>query len=1119
MKRTYRIFTRSASKARFGVLLLVCFLAAGPLSNGAPLRSARVSAVIHDVRLLPSNAAPRPAAVNDNVGLGTAVRTGTESRAELTFADLTVTRLGENTIFSFNERARELNVTKGAILLEVPSKAPPARINTAAVTAAVMGGTALFATGPPTKFMVLEGVGTFYPAGHPEKAVTVHAGEMVMMNADGHITEPTKFNVQLVLETSQLIIDFPDLANLPLILDVVNQQLAEELAGTLNLLPSKNPLDPIDVLVQNVTANPAFTPTPSPIGPPVIRSPVPYVINNGTTIVTHPTITTNGVTNSGVIYRGRAIDGPVSAFAFGSTSAFDIASGFDIQIASNNAAAVFKFTSLQLAGNPTIDTTNGPTMLGLIAIDGITSANPGGTLTLGGISGMLLAAQKGSVNLGSEISFSGFHDLAIYARGASSDLTLGSDISTMEHVALLAERDMSVTSSITTDDLYAFVGRNVTISGTAAINAPTVTLLAGQNLMWNGQTSDETAVNSDGDVNISAGQAINIANDLNITRHNGGISSGLNLALSAGTDLTIGNNLTIEVDNSMGGSLDTGANITLNSGGGLTVNGSGGLTFTIQNTAGAINDGGNLTLTVGGNLSTQAHLRLFVENYDETLNPAGHIGTGGNISVSTGGGLTAGSIDALINNRAGGMIVSGGNLIFNIGGALTTIQDGEMTLGGEPVSLLLQILTRYDNKNGSTVGSTIGSNVTLDLNAGSVAVGGFSDALISNIGSTIDGSATLNFDVSRNMTVQGNAFMEIFNDRGDAPFAGTLHGNATIQVSAANLTVGGLFGLIVDIINSGGGSIGGDATINMNVSGNATVANNATVAIYGSDGAASAAINFKGGSYDVGRSFLSTIDGDGAIAFNNTSVRADVVKVGVFGNNGTLTIGGGAISANTLLKLYAPGSNGTLNFVANVTLSSGTAANLAANTITIQPSVLVTIRGADGLPANVYTNNPNYSGFGGTNPANGTFGGNGASSPQPLASAPPFSDPPTSPPGGAANTGALTLSSAKVMSSGKVNGELGGARQKSGEPAVPNGKTISATINVGSSAQLLSMLDGAAPGPGGKITIPASKSASNSNRTNAGGRLKADRGTVDTRHLRDRADNPPRLASARSFAP
>ncbi len=66
--------------------------------------------------------------------------------------------------------------------------------------------------------------------------------------------------------------------------------------------------------------------------------------------------------------------------------------------------------------------------------------------------------------------------------------------------------------------------------------------------------------------------------------------------------------------------------------------------------------------------------------------------------------------------------------------------------------------------------------------------------------------------------------------------------------------------------------------------------------------------------------------------------------------------------------------------------------------ITIQPNVIVTITG-DAGPAQVYTNNPNYSGFGGTNPANGTFAGNGAHAPQPLVNAPPFDDPPSMPGG------------------------------------------------------------------------------------------------------------------------
>ena len=67
------------------------------------LKEAKVTQVIQDVKLLPSNAAPKPATVNDDVRQGTAVQTGVQSRSELTFKDKTITRLGEKTIFSVGE--------------------------------------------------------------------------------------------------------------------------------------------------------------------------------------------------------------------------------------------------------------------------------------------------------------------------------------------------------------------------------------------------------------------------------------------------------------------------------------------------------------------------------------------------------------------------------------------------------------------------------------------------------------------------------------------------------------------------------------------------------------------------------------------------------------------------------------------------------------------------------------------------------------------------------------------------------------------------------------------------------------------------------------------------------
>ena len=223
----------------------------------------------------------------------------------------------------------------------------------------------------------------------------------------------------------------------------------------------------------------------------------------------------------------------------------------------------------------------------------------------------------------------------------------------------------------------------------------------------------------------------------------------------------------------------------------------------------------------------------------------------------------------------------------------------------------------------------------------------------------------------------GDLFAQILNYGG-----ASIGADAAINITADTLSVGGNLDSRID---NSGGTIVGEAAINMNVSSTATIANDATFQILGSDSAASAAINFNGGSYDAGGTFLAYIDGNGAITFNNASAHADVLKAGVFGTNGVLNIGGGTLSADSTLKLYAPGSNGQLNFISNVTLGGNSLKILAANSITIFNNVVVTIGGPK--PADVYTGftgeipNANYTGFGGNDSTTGTFAGAGANDP------------------------------------------------------------------------------------------------------------------------------------------
>jgi len=273
--------------------------------------------------------------------------------------------------------------------------------------------------------------------------------------------------------------------------------------------------------------------------------------------------------------------------------------------------------------------------------------------------------------------------------------------------------------------------------------------------------------------------------------------------------------------------------------------------------------------------------------------------------------------------------------------------------------------------------------------------------------------------------------------------------------------------LLAQIANTAG-SIGGNAAINMNVSGSATVTNDATVAISGNDPAGSAAINING-SYNVGGTFLSRIDGNGTITFDNASAHADVLKAGVFGANGVLRIGGGTLSADSTLKLYAPGSNGQLNFMSNVTLGGNSLKILAANSITIFNNIVVTIGGPNA--ADVYTNNANYTGFGGNGNTTGTFAGAGANNPQPLSSAPPFG----------------TSSSAAIPTRTRIH---------------PRPPVTTGVINVSSSDELLALLDDVHPGRDRRIRMLDSRRGSherNASRINTAAYLNAHRRAMDRR--------------------
>jgi|GEM_PF-617808 len=127
---------------------------------------------------------------------------------------------------------------------------------------------------------------------------------------------------------------------------------------------------------------------------------------------------------------------------------------------------------------------------------------------------------------------------------------------------------------------------------------------------------------------------------------------------------------------------------------------------------------------------------------------------------------------------------------------------------------------------------------------------------------------------------------------------------------------------------------------------------------------------------DRGTITLQTEAANGTIQLQNVNLRGDVVKAVTMGTDGRLIVGGGTIDADSAIKLYATGSRGEVQFVDNVTLKGSSTKTIAGYAVTINNGKTVTIGGS--LPAQVFTDKPNYRGSGGNGSTTGKFGGAGA---------------------------------------------------------------------------------------------------------------------------------------------
>ena len=210
-------------------LTFVCRFSGG----AAPLTESTFTEIINEVNTLTAAGDAAAAKVTDVLKAPQRVRTGPQSRAELTAPDKTITRVGANTVFSYADSGRTLNLEKGSLLFHAPKGLGGGTIKSGGAAAAVLGTTLIVSATLDDGFKVilLEGSGKVtLPNG---KTVTLKAGQMVFVLPDGtELSDILEINLGRLAASASLVNGFGHpLPSAPLIQAAVDGQNSQFAAG------------------------------------------------------------------------------------------------------------------------------------------------------------------------------------------------------------------------------------------------------------------------------------------------------------------------------------------------------------------------------------------------------------------------------------------------------------------------------------------------------------------------------------------------------------------------------------------------------------------------------------------------------------------------------------------------------------------------------------------------------------------------------------------------------------------------------------------------------------------------------------------------------------------------
>ncbi len=208
-----------------------------------PLTESTFTEIIQEVNVVQATSkSVTPARAHDLFKSPDLVRTGQASRVELTAKDLTITRIGENTTFSYAQSGREIELKQGSVLFHAPAGIGGGAIKNRGSSAAVLGTTEIGAVLPDGSFKVLCLEGTVTVTLANGKSVKLKPGQFVTVSPDGNqLSETMDFNLGQLADRLQLVVGFSQaLSAWHLIEMAVHDQNQQIAAGKLPNLVSLN---------------------------------------------------------------------------------------------------------------------------------------------------------------------------------------------------------------------------------------------------------------------------------------------------------------------------------------------------------------------------------------------------------------------------------------------------------------------------------------------------------------------------------------------------------------------------------------------------------------------------------------------------------------------------------------------------------------------------------------------------------------------------------------------------------------------------------------------------------------------------------------------------------------